>query len=189
MRDTLAVLVERRVYAAYLKQDGVVPGGFVFVQTFVVDAGYVEQVGADGDVLECAVAEASQHASCRREYLTAGALSPAERGAKPVEVLVAVIVVVEEGCAEAEVVGGEAGRYVMREVEDRRVERSGWQPGAWNYACCGCDIRELTCAFVAKQEVPACAPAESADVFAVAARPFHRLLEQGMEADIRGKDV
>ena len=63
-------------------------------------------MGANGDVLECAIAEASQHASSGGEDLTAGALSPAERGAKPVEILVAIVVVVEEGCAEAEVVGG-----------------------------------------------------------------------------------
>ena len=101
-------------------------------------------MGADGDVLECAIAEASQHAPCRREYLTAGAFSPAERGAKPVEVLVAVVVVVKERCAEAEVIGGEAGRYMMRGVEDRRVQRSRRQPGAWNYAGCGRDIYELS---------------------------------------------
>ena len=53
VREALAVLVEGCVDAAYLQQNGVLSRSIVLFQAFVVDAGYVEQAGADGDVLEC----------------------------------------------------------------------------------------------------------------------------------------
>ena len=81
MGDALAVFVQAWVDAADAEQDGVFAGGLVVFQALVVDAGYVQQAGADGDVLKAAAAVVAEHAAGAGEYLAAGAFASVDGGA------------------------------------------------------------------------------------------------------------
>ena len=84
---------------------GAVEVGAFGVQYAVVHAAYVQQPRLDCDVLELALPVAAQHPAGGGEYPAVGRFAASKRGTRPIEILIAIVFVVEERCAKAEIVG------------------------------------------------------------------------------------
>ena len=130
MGEPLSVLVVLRIHLS-----GIGPvQDIVGVAVGVVHAENVQELGLYRDVSERTVAEAFQHASCGRKYLPTGTSSTPAGGSQPVEVLVAVVIVVEESRSKPEVVGSQSRRGIERAVHKGRVKRS------WRHVRAGCHL-------------------------------------------------
>ena len=139
MGQSLAVFM---VLGVHFPGIGVVHG-IVRTTLGVVHAEYVEKLCLDRDVSERSVSEAFQHAPGCRKDLPSGAISAPTGRTKPVEVLVAVVVVIEKGRAEAEIVGRQACGGVKRVVHFGGIERSRRHVGAGSHLHPGGDVREI----------------------------------------------
>ena len=182
VRHALAVLMQACVYAPHAPQRGVVQRRFVLIQAIIVHARYVQQTGAHGDVLEAALPIVQQHAPGAWEHLPAGALPSVHGGAKPVQILVAVVVVVEEGSAEAEVIRRKPGKRMLGGMQHGGVQRGRRHPSAGRYIRRGRGVHEVASAAVSQQKVGARPPSEPARILAVAARLLHQRQQQRMVA-------
>ena len=129
MRQTFAVFV---VFGADAVNAGVV-FGVLRVNLIVAGARDVQQLGAHGDVFECARPGVSHHAPRGGEHFAAGRFAPVDSGSEPVQILIAVVVIVEERRAKAEIVGAQAGWHNLRWVYQRGVERVGRHKRAGRY--------------------------------------------------------
>ena len=117
VREAFAVLVVLAVDASCLQGSRVSARQLIFIEPVVAHMGYVQQSGAHRNVLECARIVAAHHATGCGEYVTIGAAASAHCGAEPVQVLVAVVLVVEERRAKTEIVCSDAGRYLVTRID------------------------------------------------------------------------